>query len=71
MINIQTVSDAWDGKSGSVKVLDLTGKTVSDQNNSEFSNNSLIQVASPGAKGIYIVEIKSGFMRYVGKVVIR
>jgi len=71
MINIQTISDAWNGKSGSVKVLDLTGKTVSDLNNSEFSKSSLIQVASPGAKGIYIVEMKSGFMRYVGKVVIR
>ena len=30
MINIQTISDVWDGKSGSVKVFDLTGKTVSD-----------------------------------------
>jgi len=71
MINIQTMSDEWDGKTGSVIVLDLSGKTVSDQNNSEFSKNSLIQIESPGAKGIYFVEIKSGVIRYVGKVVIR
>jgi hypothetical protein len=71
MINIQTMSDEWDGKTGSVRVLDLSGKTVSDQNNSEFSKNSLIQIESPGAKGIYFVEIKSGVLRYVGKVVIR
>jgi len=71
MINIQTVSDAWDGKSGSVKVLDLTGRTIEDLNNSEFNKNSLIQVAAPGAKGIYVVEIKSGVMKYVGKVVIK
>jgi hypothetical protein len=70
-INIQTISDQWDGKSGSVKVLDLTGKIVSDLNNSEFIKNSLVQVASPVAKGIYFVELKSGVMRYVGKVVIR
>ena len=71
MINIQTMSDEWDGKTGSVRVLDLSGKTVSDQNNSEFSKNSLIQIESPGAKGIYFVEIKSGVLRYVGKVVIK
>jgi len=71
MINIQTISDEWDRKSGSVRVLDLTGKTVSDQNNSEFRKNLLIQVESPVTKGIYFVEIKSGVMRYVGKVVIR
>jgi hypothetical protein len=71
MINIQTLSDAWEGKSGSVKVMDLTGKTVGDLNNAEFSKNSLVQVAAPGARGIYMVEVKSGYMRYVGKVVIR
>ena len=71
MINIQTLSDQWDGKLGSVNVLDLTGKTVSNLNNSEFSKNSLTQVAAPVTKGIYIVELKSGIMRYVGKVIIR
>jgi hypothetical protein len=71
MINIQTISDQWEGKSGSVKVLDLTGRTVGGLNNAEFSKNSLVQVPSPGAKGIYMVEVKSGVLRYVGKVVIR
>jgi len=71
MINIQTLSDKWEGKTGSVKVMDLTGRTVEDLNNSEFIKNSLIRIASPGLKGIYFVEIKSGALRYVGKVVIR
>ena len=71
MINIQTISDEWDGKSGSVKVMDLSGKIIDDLNNSEFRKNSLIQIASPGVKGIYVVEMRSGVMRYVGKVVIR
>jgi hypothetical protein len=71
MINIQTLSDVWEGKSGSVIVMDLTGKTVGDLNNAEFSKNSLVQVAAPGAKGMYIVEIRSGIMRYVGKIMIR
>jgi hypothetical protein len=71
MINIQTLSDKWEGKTGSVRVLDLTGRTLEDLNNSEFSKNSLIRIASPGLKGIYFVEIKSGALRYVGKVVVR
>ena len=70
MINIQTLSDVWEGKIGSVKVMDLTGKTVGDLNNAEFSKNSLVQVAAPG-KGMYMVEIRSGIMRYVGKIMIR
>jgi hypothetical protein len=70
-INIQTMSDTWDGKIGSVKVLDITGKTISNQSNAEFSKDSNIRVPAITAKGIYIVELKSGVMRYVGKVIIR
>lgn len=71
MINIQTISDEWDGKSGSIKVYDISGKTSTDVQNNEFRKNSVIQVEAPGVKGLYFVEIKSGLKRYVGKVVIR
>ena len=71
MINIKPGSDVWDGKSGSVKILDLTGKTVRDLNNAEFRLNSVLEVSAPVVKGIYIIEIKSGPLKYVGKVVIK
>jgi hypothetical protein len=71
LINIQTIADEWDGKTGSVRVLDLTGKTVTDLQNTEFRKNSITQVRAPGARGLYVVEIRSGVMHYVGKVVIR
>ncbi|HUX57563.1 MAG TPA: right-handed parallel beta-helix repeat-containing protein [Bacteroidales bacterium] len=71
LINIQTIADDWEGKTGSVRVLDLTGKTVSNLLNAEFQKNSLTQVQAPSAKGLYVVEIRAGFMRYVGKVVIK
>jgi parallel beta-helix repeat protein len=71
LINIQTNSDDWDGKSGSVRVLDLAGKTISNLQNTEFRKNSLTQVQSPAVKGMYVVEIRSGVKRFVGKVVIR
>jgi hypothetical protein len=70
-INIQTLADDWDGKMGSIKVLDLAGKTITDKSNIEFSRNSVIQVQSPSANGIYLVEMRSGLNRYVGKVVIK
>jgi hypothetical protein len=70
-INIQTLADEWDGKSGSVNVMDLAGKTVSTIQNAEFSKNSAIQVQAPATKGLYMVKLRSGMKRYVGKVVIR
>jgi len=70
-VNIQTVSDLWDGKSGSVRLLDMTGKSVNDVRNAGFSRNSLTSIPAPHAKGLYIVEIQSGMMRYVGKVIVK
>jgi hypothetical protein len=70
-INIKTLADDWDGKSGSVRIMDLSGKTKNEYQNIEFSKNSLIQVAAPEVKGIYIIEIKSGIRKYVGKVIIK
>jgi len=67
-INIKTLSDAWNGKSGTIKIFDLTGRIVSEIHNTEFRKNSILQVPAPSVKGIYFVEISSGVMRYVGKV---
>jgi hypothetical protein len=69
-INIQTLSDDWDGKQGSVRILDFSGKTIIDLHNIGFSKNSVTRVTAPSATGLYIVELRSGVNRYVGKVVI-
>lgn len=70
-INIQTLSDEWDGKTGSIDLIDITGKTILKNNNLEFWKNSLIQIPATGFKGIYFVKVQSGLMRFVGKVMIR
>jgi hypothetical protein len=70
-INIQTVAENWDGKTGTIRVMDLTGKVVCISDNAYFSINSLITVPERLAGGIYFVEIRSGSVRYVGKIVIR
>ncbi len=70
-INIQTLADAWDGKTGSVRVLDMAGKVVKDLNATEFSKTSVTQVQAPALNGLYFLEIRSGVMKYVGKVLIK
>lgn len=70
-INIQTIADEWDGKSGSVSVLDVTGKVVTNLENAYFSKNSLINIPATVPNGIYMVELRAGVKRYVGKVVVR
>jgi len=70
-IIIQTVDDAWDGKRGSVKLFDISGKPVRIIRNAEFSRNSVIEVPVDNARGLYVVEIRSGAMRVTRKVVVR
>lgn len=70
-INIQTLSDDWSGKQGSIKVLDLTGRVISLNSNIEFSRDEIKQVPVSGVSGIYLVEIRSGIKRYVWKVVVK
>ncbi len=71
MINIQTLSDDWDGEKGSVSLIDMTGRTVININNAEFWKNSLMSIPAGGLKGLYFVKIQSGLRRYVGKIVKR
>jgi hypothetical protein len=70
-INIVPLAEEWNGKTGTVAVLDITGRIVSFLQNTEFRKNSIIQINAPATHGIYIVEIKSGVMKYTGKIVIK
>jgi hypothetical protein len=70
-INIEPLADEWNGKTGTITVFNIIGNRVSTLPNSEFLKNSLIRIDAPATQGIYIVEMRSGAMRYAGKVVIR
>lgn len=70
-LNIVALSPLWNGKQGSVKVFDLSGKTAGNYTGLEFNNGTLVQVPAPVKEGIYLVEVRSGKMRYTGKIVIR
>lgn len=71
LINIQTLADDWAGIPASVRLLDMSGKSITDMQNVEFQRNSMVQMQAPKAKGMYFVEIRSGVRRYVGKVVVK
>jgi hypothetical protein len=71
IIKIQVMNEKWNGKTGSVRIYDLTGKNITYVKDIQFWKNSLNHIETSVSKGIYIVEIQSGAMRHVGKVVIK
>jgi hypothetical protein len=71
ILNIQTIGESWDGVKGDIGIYDLTGRQLLLQKNNEFQPGFLLQVSGTFRTGAYIVEIRSGVNRYVGKVVIR
>ncbi|HOU03567.1 MAG TPA: right-handed parallel beta-helix repeat-containing protein, partial [Bacteroidales bacterium] len=71
LINIQPLVDDWAGIPASVRLMDMSGKGITDMQNVEFQRNSMLQMQAPKAKGLYFVEIRSGVRRYVGKVVVK
>lgn len=68
---IEPLDEIWNGRTGNVRIMDLTGKSVSDNSNIEFQTKSLVQIPAPERKGIYFVEVKAENLRHTGKVVIK
>lgn len=71
LLNIELLNDTWEGRNGTVKVIDLTGRTLIDSRNVEFRKSSLIQLPVGNIKGIYMVELSSSPLKHTGRVVIR
>jgi hypothetical protein len=71
VLNIVPLSDDWAGKIGSINILDLTGRVVESVTRTVFEKNAISQIQAPSSKGIYLVEIRSGNIKYTGKVIIR
>lgn len=71
ILNVELLSDAWEGQTGTVKVIDLTGRTLTDSRNVEFSRSSLIQLPIGDKKGLFIVEITSSSLKHSGRIVVK
>jgi len=70
-LNIQTLGDSWNGVRGDIRILDISGKLMQMETNTDFNKGVVKQIPVRLQNGIYFVEITSGYQRYVGKVVIR
>lgn len=70
-ISVTLENDLWDGKSGTINLVDLTGRTLRQVNGIEFRTGSPVLVASPEQKGVYLVQIRSGIQRFTGKVLVK
>lgn len=70
-LNIELLSDVWEGRKGTVKVIDLTGRTIIDSRNIEFTSSSPVQIPLKGKKGLFMIEIASDPLRHTTRVTIR
>jgi hypothetical protein len=70
-IQIMPESNIWEGKTGSVNIMDITGRTTSVNGNVRFNSGNIITIDSPEQTGIYIVDIRSGVLRYTRKIVVK
>jgi hypothetical protein len=70
MINIQTLGDEWDGKQGNIKIFDMGGRVLGTKENMYFEKGDITSIPFNSQNGFYFVEVKSGVLRYVGKVLV-
>lgn len=70
-INIIPVSELWEGRKGTIRIFDITGKELISRNNIIFSKNSEIKVNAPDKPGVYIINIRTGVLTYTGRFIIK
>lgn len=71
MINILPEGESWNGQLWDVRITNLAGMRIHETHNVMLSGNSLLQVPAPAVKGLYLVEIRSGSKKFVGKVIVK
>lgn len=70
-INIIPENELWSGKSVSIKLIDLSGRTLAGYSKIELQQGVITTIQAPTAKGVYFIEISSGLQKHTGKVMIR
>jgi len=68
ILYIKPVKNGWNGKRTDLRIYDITGKIVQQQKNIEWYKGETKEISLNVAQGIYLVEIRSGSERFVGKV---
>jgi len=68
ILYIKPVKNEWNGKRSNLRIYDITGKMVKQQNNIEWQKGVTKEISLSVAQGIYLVEICSATDRFVGRV---
>jgi len=58
----------WDGVSGTVRIYDITGRTILASDNERFNSGELNEYFPGNAGNLNIVEVTAGAKRYLEKV---
>ncbi|MBN2667145.1 MAG: T9SS type A sorting domain-containing protein, partial [Bacteroidales bacterium] len=67
ILYIQSLSETWDSQPGTVSIYDLFGRRIVQKDNVSWSNGEIKELSLNAANGIYIVEIKSKSLKFIGK----
>jgi hypothetical protein len=70
ILNIELLTNEWEGRSSTISIYDLTGRKVLQQNNVEWYKGERKQISLNNLPGIYIVEIKAVKQKFVSRIVI-
>lgn len=70
ILNIELLSNDWEGRSSTISIYDLTGRKALQQNNVEWYTGERKQIPLNISPGIYIVEIKAKEQKFISKIVI-
>ncbi len=66
-IYIQSLSETWDLQTCTVNIYDLYGRRIQQKSNMSWSKGEVKEINLSGPNGIYLVEIKSKSLRFIGK----
>lgn len=69
IVNIIPMNTMVNSSKGEIKIFDLTGRIVKQINNVEWYEGTPVQVPCNELNGIYMVEVHSGTLRFIGKVI--
>ncbi|MFZ2339437.1 MAG: hypothetical protein WAW07_06895 [Bacteroidales bacterium] len=67
-IYIQSLSETWDLQTCTVNIYDLYGRRILQKSNLSWSKGEIKEINLSGTNGIYLVEIKSKSLKFIGKI---
>ncbi|HOK27336.1 MAG TPA: right-handed parallel beta-helix repeat-containing protein, partial [Bacteroidales bacterium] len=71
ILNIIPLSQTWDGKIGSVRIIDLNGRIIHSVNSVYFHSGTPLQIKAPEQSGLYFVDIRTGLLKHIARFIVK